>query len=112
MAGSAAPLDGQGVGGTDWVGCAGTRVSQKMLRGLDPIDGNLLNLATGRDRAATLRTFDSHSAHGSVWWLDGRHPGQLDSTVVGPFQHFEGTFCADDRLLGQAIRVVDFARQA
>ncbi len=41
----------------------------------------------------------------SIWWLDGRHPGQLDPPVVGGFKDGIGTFQCDDTLNGKPIVV-------
>ncbi len=92
-----------------WVEFDGTTSVQKVLGGLGNMDDNLLNLPGDPYRAVTLRSFDPAQQQWSIWWLDGRTPGQLDTPVVG---RFEGTgearvgqFFANDHLRGQPIRV-------
>ncbi len=93
------------VGSTEWVNFAGTTVMQKVLGGLGNMDDNVLELPGDPYRAVTLRTFNPDTQQWSIWWLDGRHPGSLDTPVVGGFENHVGTFYADDTLAGKAIRV-------
>ena len=54
----------------------------------------------------TLRAFDADKAQWSIWWLDGRHPGQIDTPMVGRFdRNGVGVFYADEHFNGQPIRV-------
>jgi hypothetical protein len=69
------------------------------------LDDNMLQLPDGPYRAVTLRTFDTDKQQWSIWWLDGRYPGQLDVPVVGRFDNGVGTFYADDNFNGKPIRV-------
>jgi len=41
----------------------------------------------------------------SIWWLDSRHPHELDAPVVGAFRNGVGTFLANDTLNGRPIVV-------
>jgi hypothetical protein len=76
-----------------------------VLGGAGIVDDNLLHLPAGRYRALTLRTHDPDTGRWSIWWLDGRRPGQLDVPMVGGFDGGVGTFHADDVLDGRPIRV-------
>lgn len=89
----------------EWVEFGGTAVTQKILGGLGNIDDNTLDLPTGPYRAVTLRSFDVDRKQWSIWWLDGRNPGQLDTPVVGRFKDGVGTFYADDTFDENPIRV-------
>ncbi len=93
------------LGCQEWASFEGSTVMQKMLGGLANVDDNLIHLPEGDYRALTLRSFDASSGQWSIWWLDGRQPGQLDVPVVGHFSEGLGCFYADDTLRGQAIRV-------
>jgi hypothetical protein len=68
-----------------------------------------LNLPGDPYRAVTQRSFDVALQLWSIWWLDGRTPGQLDVPVVGRFEGdgdgCVGQFFANDYLRGQSIRV-------
>ena len=93
------------VGCNEWIEFEGTSVARKILGGLGNIDDNVLELPDGPYRAVTLRSFDINAGTWSIWWLDGRNPGQLDVPVVGGFENGVGTFYADDALGGKPIRV-------
>ena len=92
-------------GCNDWVGFVGTSVTQKILGGLGNMDDNFLDLPGGAYRAITLRSYDPKSGQWSIWWLDGRYPGTLDTPMIGGFENGVGTFYANDTLAGRPIRV-------
>lgn len=92
-------------GSNDWQTFEGRCSAWPLLGGAGIVDDNLLHLPAGSYRAATLRTHDASTGRWSIWWLDGRHPGQLDVPVVGTFDGGLGTFFADDLLDGRPIRV-------
>jgi hypothetical protein len=88
-----------------WVDFEGTTHVQKILGGMGNMDDNMLQLPDGPYFAVTLRTFDAYKQQWSIWWLDGRYPGQLDVPMVGRFVNGVGTFYADDNFNGKPIRV-------
>jgi hypothetical protein len=92
-------------GCTDWVEFGGTTTTQKILGGLGNMDDNFLDLPGGAYRAVTLRSYDPQTGQWTIWWLDGRYPGMLDTPMVGRFENGVGTFYANDTLAGQPIRV-------
>jgi len=93
-------------GCSEWDEFGGTTLTQKILGGLGNMDDNTLDLPGGAYRAVTLRTFDPQAAHWSIWWLDGRQPGQLDAPMVGRFDDEGiGIFYANDHFNGRPIRV-------
>lgn len=92
-------------GCTEWAEFDGLTVTCPLLGGAGNIDDNVINLPDGTYRAATLRAYDAVLRQWSIWWLDGRRPGQLDIPVVGGFTDGIGTFYADDTLDGLPIRV-------
>jgi hypothetical protein len=98
-------LNSRLTGCTDWTEFTGETSVRKLLGGMGNMDDNLLHLPEGSYRAVTLRAFDPATGTWSIWWLDGRHPGRLDTPVVGRFDGHRGEFLAEDSLNGQAIRV-------
>ncbi len=89
----------------DWETFAGESSVQKILGGYGNIDDNILELPGGGYRAISLRSLDATTGCWSIWWLDGRYPGRLDTPVVGRFEKGIGTFLAADVLEGKPIRV-------
>lgn len=89
----------------DWELFEGRSSMQKLLGGHANVDDNVIHLPDGDYRALTLRSFDAASGLWSIWWLDGRYPGRLDTPMVGGFKNGKGYFYADDTHKGQAIRV-------
>jgi hypothetical protein len=92
-------------GCNDWTEFNGTCETRKILAGLGNVDDNYLGLPGDPYRAVTLRTYNPESRQWSIWWLDGREPGQLDTPMVGSFRNGVGTFHADDVLRSRPIRV-------
>jgi hypothetical protein len=93
------------VGSDEWEEFEGTSRAWQLLDGAGNVDDNVLELPAGTYRAVSLRSFDPWSDTWSIWWLDGRNPGQLDPPVVGRFRDGIGTFIADDIFDGQPILV-------
>ncbi|MDN3578344.1 DUF1579 domain-containing protein [Chitinimonas viridis] len=89
----------------EWEHFEGSSSMQKLLGGCANVDDNVIHLPDGYYRALTIRSFDASIGLWSIWWLDGRHPGRLDTPVVGGFKDGKGYFYADDTHNGQAIRV-------
>jgi len=92
-------------GCTEWQEFGGICVTRKILGGLGNMDDNFLDLPGGAYRAVTLRSFNASTGQWSIWWLDGRHPGSIDTPVVGRFENGVGTFHADETFAGKPIRV-------
>ena len=92
-------------GSTEWTTFSGTCVAQKILGGYGNLDDNVLEMPDGTYRAVTLRSYDANQQTWSIWWLDGRHPHQLDVPVIGSFKDGIGAFYAEDTLAGRPIRV-------
>jgi hypothetical protein len=98
-------LNARLAGCDEWTEFTGTSVAQKILGGLGNLDDNTIDLPGGAYRAATLRSYDNESGQWSIWWLDGRHPGNLDTPVVGHFEKGGGAFYAEEMFDGRPIRV-------
>ena len=93
------------IGCTEWVEFEGTSATGKILGGFGNLEDHCLSLSGDAYRAVALRSFDPVTATWSIWWLDGRSPHQLDTPVVGAFEHGRGLFFANDILNGRPIRV-------
>ena len=93
------------VGCTDWLEFEGTSRTQKILGGQGNVEDNFLAFPGGAYRAAAIRSFDAVAGQWSIWWLDQRNPGHLDTPVVGSFSNGKGLFYADDSLVGRPIRI-------
>ena len=92
-------------GCADWDEFKGTTVVRKVLGGFGNIDDNVLELPGGHYRAVTLRSFDPARKVWTIWWLDGRYPGTLETPMVGRFTDGVGLFYADEVLNGRPISV-------
>ena len=92
-------------GCTEWEEFRGTCSLRPLLNRQANVDDNVLELPSGRYRAASIRAYDPATDRWSIWWLDSRHPHDLGTPVVGAFRDGTGTFLADDVLNGQPIRV-------
>lgn len=89
----------------EWLTFNGTCHMQTLMGGLANVDDNILDMPSGSYQALTLRVYDKQSQTWSIWWLDGRHPKNLDLPVVGQFANGIGVFYANDMLNGMPIRV-------
>jgi hypothetical protein len=91
--------------GTEWETFSGTCKTWLLLDGQGDVDDNVLQAPAGAYRAVTLRSFDPATKLWSIWWLDSRHPHDLDPPVVGGFRNGIGTFFAKDTSGGRPIIV-------
>ena len=89
----------------EWEVFSGTCETRVILGGQANFDDNVVELPGGIYRAATLRAFDPSTETWSIWWLDARHPRQLDPPVVGAFRDGVGAFFANDVWNGRSIVV-------
>jgi hypothetical protein len=89
----------------EWETFSGTCKTWLLMNGQGDVDDNVLQTPEGTYRAVTLRSFDPASKSWSIWWLDSRHPHELDPPVVGTFRDGSGTFLAKDTFNGRPILV-------
>jgi len=89
----------------EWLEFDGLSNTQKLLGGFGNVEDNQLLLPDDHYRAVALRSYNAQTKLWSIWWLDGRMPGTLDTPVVGGFENGIGLFYANDTLNGQAIRI-------
>lgn len=88
-----------------WETFTGTCNLTMLLDGAANVDDNVLSTPDGTYTAASLRAFDAVTKKWSIWWLDSRHPGQLDPPVTGGFHGNVGLFFSDDTWNGKPIKV-------
>jgi hypothetical protein len=92
-------------GDTRWDEFGGSSELRTLMDGRGNVDDNVIDLPGGPYRAVTLRSFDPASKQWAIWWLDGRHPHQIEAPMVGGFENGVGTFYADELFNGRPIRV-------
>lgn len=89
----------------EWIEFDGEMSTRKILGGFGNLEDNVLRFPDGETRAIALRSYDPSTNTWSIWWLDGRAPGQIDVPVVGSFTDGVGTFFAKDTFAGVPITV-------
>jgi hypothetical protein len=92
-------------GCTDWTEFTGTMTCTPTPTGNGNVDLAQLDDPAGGYDAIAPRTFDPTDAIWSIWWLDLRHPRQLDPPVTGRFSDGIGTFQGHDTFRTQPIVV-------
>ncbi len=90
---------------TEWETFSGTCKTWRLMDGQGDVDDNVLHVPSGTYSAVTLRSFDPVTGSWSIWWLDSRHPHELDPPVAGTFHDGIGTFLGKDTFGGQPIVV-------
>ncbi|WP_129776505.1 DUF1579 domain-containing protein [Peristeroidobacter soli] len=92
-------------GCTSWTEFSGRSSTRKTLGGFGNVEDNILHFPEETFRAIAVRSYCAKSGTWSIWWLDGRHPTQLDPPVVGKFEGNTGLFHADDVFNGKPIKI-------
>ncbi len=89
----------------EWIEFDGTQNEWSLMNGYSNVDENTFKMPGGEFKGVTLRAYDSRTGEWSIWWLDGREPGQVDTPVKGRFENGVGIFYSDDTLRGKSVRV-------
>ena len=89
----------------EWVEFSGESSTRKILGGFGNLEDNHLHFPESSVRAIAMRSYNQVLKHWSIWWLDGRHPDNLDVPVVGRFENGFGVFYADDTYQEESIKV-------
>lgn len=89
-------------GSTSWEEFEGTTVHRNILGGLSNISEHLLDRASGRLEAISLRFFDPRSQQWSIYWADSVR-GTLDTPMIGGFTQGRGEFYAQEVFEGRHI---------
>jgi len=90
---------------TAWDEFGGTTAVRKVLGGQGNVDDNFIGLPGGAYHAVTLRTYDAAAGQWTIWWLDGRTPGAVDTPMRGRFENGIGIFLAADNWQGTPVQV-------
>ncbi len=88
-----------------WVEFEGSCVARKILGGFANIDEFTIDLPGDPYIGVTLRTFDPLTRQWTIYWLDSRQPGRVDTPVIGRFANGAGTFYAEDVFERRPIRI-------
>lgn len=89
----------------EWIEFSGESSTRKILGGFGNLEDNHLHFPESSVRAVAIRSYNQVLKHWSIWWLDGRHPDNLDVPVVGRFENGFGVFYADDTYQEESIKV-------
>jgi hypothetical protein len=89
----------------EWADIDGTCDNRQLMNGWANVEEHLMNAPGGANRAVGLRAYDPKTEQWSVWWLDGRDPGNMGPPVKGRFENGVGTFFGDVTLNGKPMRV-------
>lgn len=98
-------LNSRLTGCSDWTEFSGLSSTRKILGGFGNLEDNVLRFPEGEVLAAAVRSYNQDEGSWAIWWLDRRHPHQLDVPVVGRFANHAGVFHAHDSLDGIPIEV-------
>ena len=93
------------MGSHEWIEFDGSQNEWPLMNGYSNVDENTFKMPGGEFKGVTLRAYDSRTGEWSIWWLDGREPGQVDTPVKGRFENGVGIFYSDDTLRGKPVRV-------
>lgn len=89
----------------DWIEFVGTSTTRKILGGFGNLEENVLHFPDSSFNAIAIRSYNKDTKQWSIWWLDGRFPGSIDTPVIGRFEDGIGVFVADDFFEGLPIKV-------
>jgi hypothetical protein len=69
------------------------------------VGDNVFHAPSGTYRGMSIRAFDSETRQWRSWWLDGRRPHTIASSVAGTFNEGVGTLLGEDEIDGRKMRV-------
>ena len=75
------------------------------MGGMGNIGDNVFHAPSGTYRGVSIRAFDSEERLWRSWWLDGRRPTVIGSSVAGTFKDGVGTLLGEDEVDGRKVRV-------
>jgi hypothetical protein len=76
-----------------------------VMGGLGNVGDNVFHAPAGTYRGVSVRAFDAQTMQWKSWWLDGRKPHVIASSVAGAFKDGIGTLLGDDEIDGRKVRV-------
>jgi len=75
------------------------------MGGLGNVGDNVFQAPSGTYRGVSVRALDATTKQWRSWWLDGRKPHTIASSVAGTFKDGIGTLLGDDEIDGRKVRV-------
>jgi len=91
--------------GGSWEEFDSTLDNRPVMAGLGNVGDNVFHAPSGTYRGVSVRAFDAQSKQWRSWWLDGRTPHTIKSSVAGTFKDAVGTLLGEDEIDGRKVRV-------
>ncbi|MBC8024914.1 MAG: hypothetical protein H7Y89_02895 [Steroidobacteraceae bacterium] len=88
-----------------WEEFSSTLNNRPVMGGLGNVGDNVFDVATGAYRGVSMRAFDTEQRVWRSWWLDGRTPATISSSVSGRFEKGIGTLIGEDSIDGRKVQV-------
>ena len=76
-----------------------------VMGGLGNVGDNVFHAPSGTYRGVSVRAFDAQTKQWRSWWLDGRKPQTISSSVAGAFKDGLGTLVGEDEVDGRKVKV-------
>jgi hypothetical protein len=76
-----------------------------VMGGMGNIGDNVFHAPSGTYRGMSIRAFDARTQQWRSWWLDGRRPQVIQSSVAGAFKDGVGTLLGEDEIDGRKVQV-------
>lgn len=94
------------VGSGEWIEFDGSFSQRPLMDGWANTGDNVFDMPGGTYRGVSLRAYDPQTGQWTVWWLDGRNPGDdLSPPNKGRFEGGLGRFFAKDTMQGKPVLV-------
>ncbi|WP_266160881.1 hypothetical protein [Dyella silvatica] len=93
------------VGSHDWEEFEGSSHCISLLGGIVNLNETVVHRSTGTYRGMGLRAYDAKTNSWADWYLDGRHPTEMDAPGIGRFINGVGTFLSDDSFNGKPVKL-------
>ena len=91
--------------GGSWEEFDSTLHNWTVMGGLGNVGDNVFHAPAGTYRGVSVRAFDAQAKQWKSWWLDGRNPHTIGSSVAGTFRHGVGTLVGVDEDEGHKLHV-------
>jgi hypothetical protein len=90
-------------GCTEWEEFEGTCKVRSILGGLGNMDELMMDRASGRVQAVTVRLYNPVTREWSIYWAADSNPGRIDVPMVGKFDGPRGEFYSQEVFEGRHI---------
>ena len=88
-----------------WEEFNSTLTNRPVMGGLGNVGDNIFEAPSGTYRGVSMRAFDTGAKLWRSWWLDGRSPADIASSLSGSFANGVGTLTGEDIVGGQKVQV-------